>query len=95
MPSRLPAALMPMKNSFRLCGQRAHFWIKSDRLEELTAIAPAFLQAIYSIPSFGIAKFAVNVCPLDTSKNTSKTIRCSGRFRELLLMFSNAPPKLS
>ena len=29
---------MPMKNSFPLCGQRAHFWIKSDRLEELIAM---------------------------------------------------------
>jgi hypothetical protein len=31
-------------------------------------------------PRSGIAKFAVNVCPLDTSKNTSKTIGCGGRY---------------
>jgi hypothetical protein len=47
------------------------------------------------LPSFGIAEFVVSVCSSDTSKNTSKTIGCSGRFRELLLMFSNAPPKFS
>ena len=48
------------------------------------ALAPLFLRAICSIPSFGIAKFAVNVCSLDTSKNANKT---DGR-RELLRVFS-------
>ena len=37
------------------------------------ALAPSFLRAICSIPSFGIAKFAGNVCPLDTNKNANKT----------------------
>jgi len=48
------------------------------------ALAPLFLRAICSIPSFGIAKFAVNVCSLDTSKNANKM---DGR-RELLRVFS-------
>lgn len=37
------------------------------------AHAPSFL-AICSIPSFGIAKVAVNVCSPDTNKNTSKWV---------------------
>src|SRR5450432_2456258 len=41
------------------------------------ALAPSFLRAICSIPSFGIAKFAVNVCSSDTNKNTNKTDGCS------------------
>ena len=36
------------------------------------AHAPSFLT-ICSIPSFGIAKFAVNVCSPDTNKNTNKS----------------------
>jgi hypothetical protein len=36
------------------------------------AHAPSSL-AIRSIPSFGIAKFAVNVCSPDTNKNTNKS----------------------
>ena len=48
------------------------------------ALAPSFLRAICSIPSFGIAKFAVNVWSPDTNKNANKTDRCS----ELLLVFS-------
>jgi hypothetical protein len=49
-----------------------------------SALAPSFLRAICSIPSFGIAKFAVNVCSPDTNKNTNKTDGC----RELLRVFS-------
>jgi len=37
------------------------------------AHAPSFLRVICSIPSFGIAKFAVNVCSPDTNKNANKT----------------------
>jgi hypothetical protein len=48
------------------------------------ALAPSFLRAICSIPSFGIAKFAVNVCSPDTNKNANKT---DGR-RELLRVVS-------
>jgi hypothetical protein len=48
------------------------------------ALAPSFLRAICSIPSFGIAKFAVNVCSLDTNKNANKTDGC----REFLRVFS-------
>jgi hypothetical protein len=40
------------------------------------ALAPSFLRAICSIPSFGIAEFAVNVCSSDTNKNTNKTDGC-------------------
>jgi hypothetical protein len=32
------------------------------------ALAPSFLRAICSIPSFGIAKFAVNIWSPDTNK---------------------------
>jgi hypothetical protein len=53
-------------------------------------LAPSFLRAF---PRSGIAKLAVNVCSLDTNKNTNKTDGCRGRFRELLLVFSNAPTK--
>jgi hypothetical protein len=50
------------------------------------ALAPSFLRAICSIPSFGIAKFAVNVCSLDTNKNANKTDGCSeySKFRQLM-----------
>ncbi len=37
------------------------------------AHAPSFLRAICSIPSFGTAKVAVNVCSPDTNKNTNKS----------------------
>lgn len=37
------------------------------------ALAPSFLRAIRSIPSFGITKFAVNICSPDTNKNTNKS----------------------
>jgi hypothetical protein len=59
------------------------------------AIAPSFLLAICSIPSFGNREIRRQRLPLGTSKNTSKAIGRSGRFRELLLMFSNMPPKFS
>jgi hypothetical protein len=48
------------------------------------ALAPSFLRAICSNRSFGIAKFAVNVCPSDTNKNANKTDGWS----ELLPVFS-------
>jgi hypothetical protein len=48
------------------------------------ALAPSFLRAICSIPPFGIAKFAVNVCSPDTNKNTNKSDGC----RKLLRVFS-------
>jgi hypothetical protein len=51
------------------------------------AIAPSFLLAICSIPSFGNREIRRQRLPLGTSKNTSKAIGRSGRFRELLLMF--------
>jgi hypothetical protein len=34
------------------------------------------LEGHLLIPSFGIAKFAVNVCSPDTNKNTNKTDGC-------------------
>ncbi|WP_156898552.1 hypothetical protein [Bradyrhizobium erythrophlei] len=58
-------------------------------------LAPSFLRVNYSIPSFGNREIRPERLPLRTSKNTSKTSGCTGRFRELLLMFSNAPPKFS
>jgi hypothetical protein len=48
------------------------------------ALAPWFLRAICSIPSFGIAEFAVNVCSSDTNENTNKT----GGWVEILHVFS-------
>lgn len=59
------------------------------------ASTPWFLRVICSIRSFEIAKFVLNVCPVDTSKNTSKMIGCNWSFREILLVFSNRPPKFS
>ena len=50
------------------------------------ALAPSFLRAICSIPSFGIAKFAVNIWSIDTNKNTNKTDGCG----ELLHLFSTS-----
>jgi hypothetical protein len=41
-------------------------------------LATSFVRAICSIPSFGIAEFAVNVCSFDTNKNTNKTDGCRG-----------------
>src|SRR5882762_11864273 len=48
------------------------------------AHAPSFLRAICSIPSFGIAKFAVNVCSPDTNTIPTKmqTNRTAGIGRE-------------
>jgi hypothetical protein len=48
------------------------------------ALAPSFLRAICSIPSFGIAKFAVNVCSPDTNTIPTKmpTNRTAGIGRE-------------
>ena len=43
-------------------------------------LAPSFLRAICSIPSFGIAKFAVNVWSPDTNKNANKTDGCERTF---------------
>jgi hypothetical protein len=48
------------------------------------ALAPSFLRAICSIPSFGKAKFAVDIWSPDTNKNANKTHSC----RELLRVFS-------
>jgi hypothetical protein len=60
----------------------------------LLALAPSFLRAICSIPSFGISKFAGNVWFRDTNKNANKTDGWS----ELLLVFSmrreNFPEKI-
>jgi hypothetical protein len=47
------------------------------------ALAPS-LRAICSIPSFGKAKFAVNIWSPDTNKNANKT----DGYRELLRVFS-------
>ncbi len=46
--------------------------------------APSFLRAICSIPLFGIAKVAANVCSPDTNKNANKPDGCG----ELLRVFS-------
>jgi hypothetical protein len=55
------------------------------------ALAPSFLRAICSIPSFGIAKFAVNVCSLDTNKNANKTDGCREFLRVLSMCRENFP----
>ena len=54
------------------------------------ALAPSFLRAIRSIPSFGIAKFAVNVCFPDTNKNANKTDGCSEYAEFDPVMYSNS-----
>ncbi len=54
------------------------------------ALAPSFLRAICSIPSFGIAKFAGNVWFPDTNKNANKTDGC----REFLRVFSMSREKI-
>jgi hypothetical protein len=54
------------------------------------ALALSFLRAICSIPSFGIAKFAVNIWSPDINKNANKTDGC----RELLRVFSMLREKL-
>jgi hypothetical protein len=41
------------------------------------ALAPSFLRAICSIPSFGIAKFAVNVCSPRYQQKCQQTGRLS------------------
>lgn len=48
------------------------------------ALAPSFLRAICSIPSFGSNEFDANFCLSDTSKNASKPDGCG----EFLRVFS-------
>jgi hypothetical protein len=55
------------------------------------ALAPWFLRAICSIPSFGIAEFAVNVCSSDTNENTNKTDGCRELFRVFSMRRENIP----
>jgi hypothetical protein len=54
--------------------------------DQLGVAARAIVLAggIWSIPSFGITKVAVNVCSPDTNKNTNKPDGCS----ELFSVFS-------
>jgi hypothetical protein len=90
---------VPGFKEFEVAPSQAHFGESIRRYKVLVGIAlplaPSFLRGICSIPSFGNREIRRQRLPLDTSKNTSKMIGCSGRFRELLLMFSNAPPKFS
>jgi hypothetical protein len=59
------------------------------------AIAPSFLLAICSIPSFGNREIRRQRLAPRYQQKYQQTIGRSGRFRELLLMFSNAPSKFS
>ena len=44
-----------------------------------------------SIPSFGIAEFAVNVCSSDNNKNTNKMDGCCELSRVFLMRRENSP----
>jgi hypothetical protein len=68
---------------FRLRLRVAHRRSSGSRRVRV-ALAPWFLRAICSIPSFGISKFAANVWFRDTNKNANKTDGWS----QLLLVFS-------
>jgi hypothetical protein len=62
----------------------------SDRLDSL-ALAPWFLRAICSIPSFGIAKFTVNLCALGYQQKCQQ----NGRPQSAFACVFNAPRKFS
>jgi hypothetical protein len=58
-------------------------------------LAPSFLRANYSIPSFGNREIRPERLPPPYQQKYQQNDRLHRRFRELLLMFSNAPPKFS
>jgi hypothetical protein len=58
-------------------------------------LAPSFLRVNYSIPSFGNREIRPERLPPPYQQKYQQNDRLHRRFRELLLMFSNAPPKFS
>jgi hypothetical protein len=58
-------------------------------------LAPSFFRANYSISSFGNREIHPERLPPRYQQKNQQMIGCTGRFRELLLVFSNAPPKFS
>jgi hypothetical protein len=57
------------------------------------ALAPSFLRAIYSIPSFGKREIRRQRLPPRYQQKYQQNDRLQRALRELLLTFSNTPPK--
>lgn len=74
----------PEKSACKICNSQIRLLSQSQELWQSTCSGwrsrHRSCGPSTQFPRSGIAKFAVNVCPVDTSKNTSKTIGCSGGF---------------